>query len=439
MELDKTLWEQALNLEKDCIENGDNVSWTKISNELLLPERLSRYIWFALKNKDIINPCITKGLNDNSKIEKDFEEDKGVITTKSLSIRTVKDAIEKAQVDLDVWEVYRNVINSWEVTMGADKTASGRPETYTNYQVKIWLRKKIEDVKEKSLENIINKLNTQSLTEPKNKNNHVKKIEDTMVIMGLVDSHFGMLAYNSETGEGDFDLEVAEKLYSNAVEDALDKTNNINVKKIVIPIGNDFFHINNVLNRTPKGNNPLDVSGLMSKIFQTGEMAVIKAVEKCISYAPVELIWVPGNHDPEISYFLCKVLHAYYRNNKYINVDISPKSRKFIKWGTNLIGFSHGSEEPIKNLPHIMVDSCPEWIGKCKNREWLIGHIHKKKEMNFVGVDSLGSTIVRVLPSLSSIDKWHYDKGYVGKNKTMEMYAYDKNGMVGYFPINARE
>ncbi|MFW6046526.1 MAG: hypothetical protein ACOCP4_01900, partial [Candidatus Woesearchaeota archaeon] len=59
MELDVGLWNRALALEERLIDKGENVSWTKISNELMLPERQSRYIWFALKNKDVICPTLT--------------------------------------------------------------------------------------------------------------------------------------------------------------------------------------------------------------------------------------------------------------------------------------------------------------------------------------------------------------------------------------------
>lgn len=439
MELDIVLWNQALDLEKKLKEKGEPISWTKISNNLFLPERQSRYIWFALKNKDVISPHVTSEKPDKKSVERDFEEEQGTITTKSLNIRTVEDAARESNLDLEEWEIYRHTVNSWEVTMGGDKTKSGIPETFTNYQVKLWVRKRIPDVNEIALNSVIDRLNSQEVEKSVDDNFTTDKNEDVMVIFGLVDNHFGLMAYDEETGEGDYDLETAERLYMDAVEDGIERVSNMNISKIVIPIGNDFFHINDISNKTPKGGNNLDVTGKLSRIFETGEMAVIKAVQKCQKIAPVDLLWVPGNHDPQTSYFLCKVLNAYYENNDRVNVDISPKYRKFMKWGTNLIGFTHGTEEPIKNLPHIMVDSCSQWVAECKNREWLTGHIHKKKETNFVGIDSMGSTIVRVLPSLCSIDQWHYKKGYVGNAKSMEMYAYNKDGFVGYFSIYKRK
>jgi len=50
-------------------------------------------------------------------------------------------------------------------------------------------------------------------------------------------------------------------------------------------------------------------------------------------------------------------------------------------------------------------------------------------------VDSFGSTIIRFMPSLCKTDQWHYRKGYVGGNKSMEILAYDASGLKGYFPI----
>lgn len=443
MRLDIDLWNKALALEERLKDKEENVSWTKISNNLMLPERQSRYIWFALKNKDIISPTLISKKPDRKSIERDFDDNKGTITTKSLNIKTVDDAIRESNIDLDEWEIYRHNVNSWEVTMGGDKTKSGVPETFTNYQVKLWLQKKVPNIDEISLNNVIDRLNEKELSNNTNKdicNYKGQKDENVMAVLGLVDIHFGLLAYDEETGEGDYNLDVAERIYLNAVEDGLKRLENFNISKIVIPIGNDFFHINGITNKTPKGGNDLDVSGKLARIFETGEMAVIKAVNRCLDYGPVELIWIPGNHDPQTSYFLCKIIQKHFMSDDRISVDINPKSRKFIKWGVNLIGFTHGDEEPLKNLPQIMVDSCPEWISHCKNKEWLTGHIHKKKQMDFISVDSMGSSTLRIMPSLCSIDQWHYKKGYVGNKKVMEIYTYNEDdGFISQVSVHRRD
>jgi len=58
-------------------------------------------------------------------VEKDFKEKTGTVTTRSLDIKTVEELLKVAEVDTDIWEVDRSLINSWEVTVGGRNTGSG--------------------------------------------------------------------------------------------------------------------------------------------------------------------------------------------------------------------------------------------------------------------------------------------------------------------------
>jgi hypothetical protein len=361
--------------------------------------------------------------DEYEKIEKSFGQDSGTITTKSFLIKTVDDALRYADVDMEIWEVDKYTINSWQVTMKG-------PETHTNFQIKVWLKKKVQEKIEIALNNLIDRLAHKIEFTP----SEVSKSKSVLVVPGLVDHHFGLLAWGRETGN-DYDLKIAEDLYVKGMEKGIDAVKDYEIAQFLLPVGSDFFHINAPDNRTPKGNNPLDVDSRLAKVFEVGFYSVIKAVERARQIAPVEIKWIPGNHDPETSFYLCKVIEAYYRNADDVTVDTEPTWRKFYKWHNTLLGMCHGDEEPHQRLPTIMADSCPiEW-GQCKHKEWLVGHIHKKKQMNFVGIDSFGSTIIRFMPSLCRIDQWHYKKGFVGGNKSMEILAYDENGLKGYFPI----
>lgn len=365
---------------------------------------------------------------DNLEVKKEFGREAGSVTTKSLNIKTLDDALKVAEVDLDVWEVDKHIVNSWEMT----STMDGQPQTFTNYQVKVWLKRKVQDERKLALECIVSRLNSEKISTSATTTQHSG---DILVVPGLYDMHFGMLAWGKETGDGDYDLKVAEEYYVSAIDKCLDLLSSYGISKFLLPIGQDFFHINAPDNLTPKGKNRLDVDSRLIKVFEVGQMAVIKAIEKAKKVAPVKISWIPGNHDPETSYYLCKVIEAYYVSDNTVEVDVSPKVRKFEKWGQNLLGFTHGSDEPIKTLPTIMADSCPNWWGQCQNKEWLIGHTHKQRQVDFISVDSFGGTKVRTLPSLSKIDAWHYQKGYVGGNKSADMLCYDQNGLMGYFPI----
>src|SRR5262249_18782900 len=145
-----------------------------------------------------------------------------------------------------------------------------------------------------------------------------------------------------ETGQS-YDLAIAERLFRDAVEDLLDYASGFVFDQIVIPVGNDFLHFDNFRNQTSNGT-PLDVDGRFPKVFVAGEMSMIWAVELLRGVAPVKLIWVRGNHDTISSFCLARVLLNRFHNADDVEVDCSPTKHKYIRYGKNLLGFTHGDK-----------------------------------------------------------------------------------------------
>jgi hypothetical protein len=367
-------------------------------------------------------------------IEQDYGLNTGIITTRSANITTVDKALECSKVDLNIWEVERYVINSWEVTMSKKSTSTDKPETYTNYQVKVWLKRK--KPVEKAIETVEKRLRTHKTVFPKRLNKNTGKY---MLEVSLFDAHFGKLCWEQETGDN-FDLKIAEKIYQEAVEDLIAKTKGWDIESIIFPVGNDFFHINSPDNVTPTNKNPLDVDDRLPKVFETGFMATVKAIDYCLGVAPVDVYWIPGNHDPETSYYLCRILKEHYRKSKDVDVDISPKTRKYVQYGVVCLMFAHSPKINQKaGLPLIMAAEQPEMWGKAKHREIHTGHYHKATEIQFVAGDTYGPVRVRVLPSLTGTDLWHYEQGYVKTMRAAEAYLWHKErGYEGHFSTGVR-
>jgi hypothetical protein len=278
---------------------------------------------------------------------------------------------------------------------------------------------------------------------PKYKRKKVDRIGDPkgdyMLEIALNDVHWGLHAWRQETGD-DWDLKITDEFYRVAIEKLLGLTQRYDrISKILFPIGQDFYHINNPANTTPRNSNPLDADNRLAKIFEVAKMAVIKAIDFCLEIAPVHIMYIPGNHDPETSWYLIEVLNAWYRDEPDAVVDTSPMGRKFIEWGKCMIGFTHGIDEAERDLPAILMGQEPEMFGRTKYREIHIGHLHKKREVRWVSTDTHVGTVVRMLPSLCGTDKWHFDKGYVNKLQAGEAYLWDKqNGNIGYFTVNLK-
>jgi hypothetical protein len=355
----------------------------------------------------------------------------GVITTISPKIRTLDEALAHAAVDMSVWQVDRHLINYWPVTMRVE----GKPVQVTNYQIKIWLKRIIVSTIDVALREVTARLETYR---PKPLAPIRKATGPYLLELCLFDHHFGMLAWDKETGT-DYDVKIAEQIYRDAVIELLGKVQGCKISRILLPFGNDFFHTNDPLNQTPKNKNRLDVDGRLAKIFAAGKMAVIEGIEACKQIAPVDIVWAPGNHDPQMSWFLSEVLAAYYRHDKSVSVDNSPKSRKCYAWGTSLIGFTHGDEEPEKELPRIFADEFPQLWAAAHFKEIHRGHQHRVKEMNFISADTFGSTTVRMIPSLCGTDAWHYSKGYGGRVRAAQGFLWhETDGVDGPFNAHVR-
>ncbi len=357
----------------------------------------------------------------------------------SLTITTLEQALDVANVDLTQWKVDRYTIGSWQVTLKL-KEPTGRkdgkgheiyvnkPKTVTMYKIQVWLVKlhNMEWVEAiRILIDDIPKLKTPKKNYDLNGN--------YLLEVALMDVHFGMLAWDKEVGH-DYDVDIAEDLFLHAVQDLLSKSVGYKPSKILFPFGNDFLHIDDPTNQTPMNRNLLDADSRLIKIYQKAKKSVIKAINYCREVAPVHVTWVPGNHDPNVSYYMCDVLSEVFANDEDVTVDKSPKWRKYYPFGKCLIAYTHGVEEPLRDLPSIVATEEPVLWGNSKYREIHIGHKHKKMQMHWVNVDTMPGTVIRMIPSIACEDAWHYRKGYIKAYHAAEAYLWDSShGVIGQF------
>lgn len=346
-------------------------------------------------------------------------------------VTTVDDALKKAKVDTDIWEVERFLINSWEC-VGSEM---GRQPLW---QVKVWLRRKAPKILTDTVESICNRLAKHSPKFPKPSAKRCR--EPHLLEIGLYDVHFGKLAWEPETGTN-YDLHLAERIFKNAVEDLITVSTGTydKIERVLFPIGNDFLHVDNQDSATTKGTR-VDSDGRYAKIVECAFMAIKNAVERLVTVSPIDICWIPGNHDKVASLHLCRELKAYFHNAKHINVDVSPSTRKYYQYGNTLLGFCHGDNEPTGKLPIVMATEKPDLWAHTTHHEWHVGHRHHKKKRDWISVDEHNGTVVRILPSLCGTDAWHYEKLYAGSKRSAECYLWDKvKGYTGHFSVGARE
>jgi hypothetical protein len=245
-------------------------------------------------------------------------------------IRTLEDALAYADVDTTVWRVRRWSATAWQSGMklrtfdDKGKVAAEQPYVQDLWRVSMDLERILPKPWHDATEALIRRMMDHSPTYPVPPVRQ-RPADPHLLELDLFDVHFGKLAWKPETGN-DYDLRIAETVYKNAVLDLLDRAAGFAIDTILLPIGNDFFHVDNHTNTTTAGT-PQDVDGRYAKMIEVGTLAVIWAIETLMTVAPVDVIHVPGNHDRLTSLHLAREIAAWFRSCDRVTVDYSPTDR----------------------------------------------------------------------------------------------------------------
>lgn len=364
------------------------------------------------------------------------------VVSVSDRIRTIDDAIRFGQIDTAVWYVDSSECKSYECPMklAMGKGLADKPTVVKLWAIKIKLKRRVTKSFQFASESLIERMAKFAPKYPKLPK--LAKLTDPhMLEVSVCDPHFGKLAWKPETGQN-CDLRITEEVYLSAVKELAVKVQAFPIERVLFPIGNDFFHIDNLESKTAHGT-PQDADGRYGKIFMAGTMACVKAIDYLSQIAPVKLLWVPGNHDTTASYHLACFLWAWYRNCDRVEIDVTRdlRRRKYEAYGPVVLGFDHGDRAKPERLVSVMLHEARHLMAKARTLEIHLGHLHKAREWVYVNTDTYsGGVRVRTLPSLSGLDKWHYDEGFVGGTRAAEAFLWSKRtGYVGHFSANVNE
>lgn len=358
-------------------------------------------------------------------------------------IRTLEDAIAHAEVDLEKWFVDRWECTAWQQGMKLrdfdtrGKVTAEKPVLHNLWRVSVHLKRRLPKPFQDASDALFLRMAKHA---PRYQGQIPRRRAPKgkyLLEIDIFDAHFGKLAWAPETGKN-YDLKIAEAVYANAVDDLLAITHGFDLAQIVMPVGNDFFHVDSNESTTTAGTR-VDSDGRYAKIIEAGEKAVVNAIDRLIQFAPVKVLWIPGNHDRIASYHLVRTLRAWYRHAAAVEVDDSPAVRKYVAWGTNLIGYAHGHQERRASLPTIMATERPADWAATTCHEWRLGHEHRARKMETMSVDTFNGVSVRSLQALTGTDSWHHEKGYVGTTTAAEAFVMgESQGFVGNFCVRAR-
>jgi hypothetical protein len=359
-------------------------------------------------------------------------------------ITSLEDLVDFFRVDRSRWQVKRFRVNKWEQASRRGENVRITPL----YQVRAELVRSLED-QQVELESVWRELLADieqhapayhaPLRPP------LAAGEPCLLELAVMDPHIGMLAWGRETGES-YDSDIAVSDYAAAIDSLLGHARLYPVERVLFVAGNDFLHVDapglSSRGGSTTAGTPQDVDGRLARMFTTARRALIAAIEKARTVAPVDVLFVPGNHDTQQTYRMAEVVSAWFRHEQDVNVIYGPQKRHYYGYGENTLMFTHGEEyrRQRDSLPLIFATECPPelWV-RGAHREIHTGHFHIKQEGRYTPTSDVSETRAirtRSLPGLTASDAWHANEGYRHRRTATALVFRRSGGIAGLHEFN---
>ena len=345
------------------------------------------------------------------------------------SVETCRHALKEARLDAKGSDWDLDNVNESEISEFKQFLQDNEIEETDVKSVKFWQNmqgenrfsvvvKGEDDLMKAAKKEMVALLETYS---PKVEKDYARVQDPVVYEISLPDIHYGK--YTGQT------LDEAEEEYMNTVKDLLSKAQGLNIEKILLPIGNDGMNSEGYSRATTKGT-PQQDSAEWQETFVGYCNLMVRAIHYLAKTAPVDVVVVQGNHDYERMFYAGEYLRAFFKNDERVDVDNNFDSRKYYKYGVNLIMFTHGDKEKPAEMPLIMATEQPMLFAETKFREVHCGHKHKEQVDEYRGIK------VRFIPSICANDAWHKMMGYEAK-RTGQAHIWSKQrGYEGYLQTN---
>jgi hypothetical protein len=138
----------------------------------------------------------------------------------------------------------------------------------------------------------------------------VKSKDAHLLVIDIADLHIGKLATAFETGE-DYNSQIAVKRAKDGLQGILNKSEGFYIDKVLFVAGNDVLHTDNT-KRTTTAGTPQDTDGMWYDNFLMAKNLYIELLEKLLSFAEVEVVYNPSNHDFTHGFFLMQLIEAHF-------------------------------------------------------------------------------------------------------------------------------
>lgn len=258
-----------------------------------------------------------------------------------------------------------------------------------------------------------------------------------MLILDPSDVHIGKLSVASETGYT-YDSNIAEHRLFHGCKALIDDALKMGVTHVLLVIGNDISHIDKPRRETTSGT-PQDTDGSIFTIFRAARNAYARVIRYALECGlSVQIVHVPSNHDWVLGYCIAETLAALFSAHPNVTATeyaISERHRKYVRFGKNLIGLTHGDGAKEGDLAQIMLQEARPHMAECLHRYWYVHHYHHKikkalgirpmaREKDHIAMTVIqggagamegDNVAVEYVRSPSPPDGWHDRNGYLNR------------------------
>lgn len=182
--------------------------------------------------------------------------------------------------------------------------------------------------------------------------------------------------------------------------------------KIIIPVGQDLFHNDSIVNGITSRGTPIEKVNLTQAVYDA-KTFYFNIIDAAIGSAnEVKVIYSPGNHDKTVGWLFVQILLERYGKDI---VEDSLAERKVVWWNGCFIGITHGNKktDTPQGLRGKFTIEFPALFATAKVREIHTGHLHSEGYKDEYGVQ------VRRLSTGNKDDEWTITEGYKSQKRFM--------------------
>ena len=303
---------------------------------------------------------------------------------------TAEEIMLRNGLDVDEWEVVSFTKNVWQ-QQGQDG------EVVDLCQSKLTVKpRKFVGLTEKDVEELFEHKFKPMEFKPIKYN-----IDGEILQIDVADAHVGLLAWRYESG-ADYDLHICCERFLAGINDIVERSRGRKFKKIYLCTLGDVLHVDNMASTTTKGT-VQQSDGRITKIVEFAYDMMNTALLKLRELnAPIEYVYLCGNHDTVVGFCLVKWLEG---TNPDITFDTLPNPQKAIHFGSCLIGLTHG-DMPKYNKGQWLFNDYRKEFGESNFVEEHSGHIHTEEAKKYNGV------MVRSVLAQCGNSYWEHQQGY---------------------------